>query len=383
MMIVVVQSEPELAKNAPRSLAQDRASNGGMGEPESSSAPRLSIECEPPSPYVIDLPVDMSALEMDDSISNEPSSDQSEPYMFVPPEPRPYYRFLVKECIMYDLSNVPSGTVDSGPNDQTLNGILAKRSIELLNEVGLRWRIPYVSRLLLFLDVIREMFIDQHIDIEAVHTAFLWVRNPPSDRKKGEPAELPHVSKWTIKDYVLKQQILTSIHDMLLRDLYAELQKCYEVKPPDIGAMMEVLEQHVYDDPLFSKTPEDLDQFGRHLQTALEEKSRSIYQEIYDAQIRANTERLEFFHVVQLGNEVLKLCEKIQKRYRKTPRIMGWVSSNTIPFNFTDKRSQSGALHSSCSDGATSSSCRFAGSNNSNYGPCGAIWRGNSPPGRV
>lgn len=323
MITTIIQSNPELAKNAPRTVAQDYPLGGPTVEHNHPAHSRRSSELEPLSPYVIDLPVDMSVMDLDDHSNDEAKPDQGEPYIFIPPEPRPYYRFVIQEALAYDMKTANLDHVGGDPTDQPLKTLLSQRSIELLSEVGLRWRIPYVSRSILFLDVMREKFVGQKIDSEVVDAAFTWFKNPPAERKKGEQPVIPDPTKWTITDYVLKQQILISIHDMLLRDLYAELQKCYEAKPPDIGIMMAVLEQHIYDDPLFSKTPEDLDQFGRHLQNALEEKSKSIYQEIYDSQIQSNKDRLEFYHIVQLGKEVLKLCEKTQKRYRKTSRIMG------------------------------------------------------------
>jgi len=323
MMITIVQSDPALAKMAPRRIVLNNTVNGGTTHPEVPTHPRRSSELEPPSPYILDMPVDMSAMTIEEYTPTESVSDQSESYIFIPDDPRAYYRALVKEVLTYELNNVHQRPLDGGSIGASANRFLSKTSIDLLNEVGMRWRIPYISRLLLVLDVAREKFIAQKVDIQTVDAAFLWLKSPPPERKKGEPLVVLDVTRWTMSDYVLKQQILTAIHDMLLRDLYAELQKCYEAKPPDIGTMMAVLEQHIYDDPLFSKTPEDLNQFGRHLQTALEEKSKSIYQEIYSEQIQANQDGLEFYHIVQLGKEVLKLCGKMQKRYRKTPSIMG------------------------------------------------------------
>lgn len=324
MMVMIVQSDPTLAKMAPRSSAPTYAANGGTTHPEVPTHSRRTSELEPPSPYILDMPVDMSGMSIDDYTSAESVSDQSEPYMFIPDDPRACYRALVKEVLTYDLNNPNQTPLDGGgSSDGSTYKLLSRASVDLLSEIGTRWRLPYISRLLLVLDVVREKFIAQKVDIETVDAAFLWFRSPPPERKKGEPLVVPDVTRWTMTDYVLKQQLLTAIHDMLLRDLYAELQKCYEAKPPDIGTMMAVLEQHIYDDPLFSKTPEDLDQFGRHLQTALEEKSKSIYQEIYSEQIQANRDGLEFYHIVQLGKAVLKLCEKMQKRYRKTSSIMG------------------------------------------------------------
>ena len=137
------------------------------------------------------------------------------------------------------------------------------------------------------------------------------------------PSTMFDAKKWTLSDYSLQQQSLSSIHDALLRELFELLQHCYEPKPPSVGPAMYILETHVYDDPLFAKTPEDLDEFTVVLHDALRQKAREAYNGMLSKHVPEDAESWEFYHVIQLGKAVVTLADKIQKRYRKNPEIMG------------------------------------------------------------
>lgn len=273
------------------------------------------------SPYILDVPVDMTALDLNGDEKQSEMIDDGDPYIFIPPNPRSYYRALVKEALSYDLSG--SNEEFSGVTDSGVPQIFSKKSFELLSEVSWRWRIPYVSRMLLLLDAAREKFVDSEIDLDTLDAVFNYVKEPPPEKRKLDPALLNDRTKWTIADFALNQQILRSVDDTLLRDLFEEFTHCYEAKPPNIGPIMTVLETHVYDDPLYSRSNDDLNRFSNSLRDALYESAKDQYNFLYESEMGQNKNHVEFFHVIQLGKAVLKFSERIQKRYRKTPRIMG------------------------------------------------------------
>ncbi|KAH9831900.1 c2 domain containing protein [Teratosphaeria destructans] len=274
-----------------------------------------------------DQSVDMSGLNLGDSSPrNSISSEGGQgTFTFIPPDPRAYYRRLLKACLTVDLADEQSAEGDgSGVK------LLSKPSLDLLNEVAVRWRIPSFTRMVLFLDVIREKYQHQEASLEILDAAFLYVRETPlPDPKKGRTHGPPHQaslldrSKWTVQDLALYKHILSTVHDALLRELFDTFQHCYENKPPSIGAVMYVLENHIYDDEAFDKAPEDLDAFASALQQRLKEKARLKYQEILAKNVSDNATEWEFYNVVQLGKAVTGLCEKIQKRYKKNPEVMG------------------------------------------------------------
>ena len=318
MMLAIFQSNLELAKSVPGSLPQIKALNGTASETSSSMDNNRLSQPDFSNSYLVDQPVDMSAL----SLGNADSGpiDNGEPYIFIPSEPRAYYRVVLKQALTHDL--LEYGDEASGAPAEQIR-LLSKKSAELLNELGLRWRLPYISRMMLFLDVAREKFLDHEIDIDMLDAAFNYVKEPPADKKKLDMSQLLDRFKWTIADFTLNQQILKSVYDTLMRDLFEQLQHCFESKPPNIGPIMTVLEDKIYDDPLFSRSPEDFDAFAKGLNQALRIKADEQYQRLFEKEIGQNNDQIEFWHVIQLGKAVLKLSERIQKRYRRTPAIMG------------------------------------------------------------
>ncbi|KAF2839346.1 C2 domain-containing protein [Patellaria atrata CBS 101060] len=325
MMLAIMQSNPELAKstsggiNLPQFKPSGPTSDSGYSS-YSDNSRKLSEQSEAGS-YVIDQPVDMSGLSL-----NHKSEEQDAPYTFIPPDPRSYYRAVLKEALMYDLKDQ-----DLQPSEATADvppiKLLSKESAELLNEVAVRWRVPQFSRMVLFLDVIREKYERREIELETLDAAFNYIKEPPVDGKKGSRTSVQislfDRTKWTIADYALNQNILSTLHDALLRDLFELMLLVYDSKPPPIGPVMYILTEHVYDDPLFSKAPEDLDAFTEELRDALRHRAREVYQEHLAKVLPSDSEQWEFFHVIELGKAVVKLCERIQKRYRKNPEIMG------------------------------------------------------------
>jgi hypothetical protein len=207
--------------------------------------------------------------------------------------------------------------------------LFSKQSTELLTELALRWRIPQFSRPVLFLDVIRELYESQEIDLDTLDAAFVYFKDPHPDSKKSQRKSmalsdtLSDWHKWTLADYALQQQALSSIHDSLLRALFELMLMCYENKAPAIGPILIILNEHIYSDPLFPKTEELLDAFSNELGVALRHKAAEVYRDLLSKNIPSSSEEWEFYHVIQLGKAVLKLAEKIQKRYRKNPMILG------------------------------------------------------------
>ncbi|KAF2112103.1 hypothetical protein BDV96DRAFT_649465 [Lophiotrema nucula] len=322
MILAIVQSNPELAKSTPGGSLPQFKPNAAAGTSYADPSRKLSDPSLNGSSYVIDQPVDMSGLSIhDDSVDGDTA------YTYIPPDPRAYYRAILKEALTYDLGDAelqPSEATSDTPSIK----LLSKQSVELLNEIALRWRLPQFSRLVLFLDVVREKYQDQEITLDTLDAAFNYVKEPPPTDKKSNrmsiiPDNLFDRSKWTVADYALNQQILSSLHDALLRELFEMMMLVYDQKPPPLGPIMYVINAHIYEDDLFHTTPEELDGFTEQLRQALKTRAGDVYRELLAKHIPDTKEEWEFFHVIELGRAVVKLCERIQKRYRKNPEIMG------------------------------------------------------------
>lgn len=327
MMSEILQARPELVKsvsgsNKPLPPVGDPSPPSPSAEKAYSDlAKTISSPVDSNASYAFDQPVDMSALSLEDEQPSKLFLEQST-YTFIPSDPRTYYRAILTHAMIFDQLHAPLSGEGTNPP-------LSKQTIELLTEICVRWRIPQVSRMVLFLDVSAERFLDQEMGLEELDAAFEFVKNPPSENKRASVHS--HVtsllsidtSLWTIQDFALYRQVLIKLHEGLLRDVYNILQHCYEQKPPSPGPVLTVLEAHIQSDPSFSVGPGELAAFETQLAEGLHAKAAAVYRGYLEAEVPQNQEEWQFYHVVQLGKSVVKLCERIQKRYRKNPDIMG------------------------------------------------------------
>ncbi|KAI9372018.1 hypothetical protein BJX61DRAFT_553262 [Aspergillus egyptiacus] len=319
MMLAIVQSNPELAKSTPGALPQF---NPGAGDHHGDQSPvdlSRSSTGRPVS-YVIDQPVDLSSLSL------ESDSEESDTYTFIPPDPRPVYGTILAQALSYDLKDRDLEATQATAEIPSMK-LLSKQSTEMLNEVCLRWRIPPYSRIVLFLDVVRSKFVDNEVDLSTLDSAFTFVKETPSSEGKKRNSFASSVlydrHKWTVHDRVLMRQILSSLHESILRELYDVMMDCYETKPRPIGPVMYVLENHIQLDPDYSEDTNDIDRFRSYVQEGLAQKATEKYQSILGQIVPVEPEEWELEHVIQLCDAITKHSQKIRKRYRNNPEIMG------------------------------------------------------------
>ena len=327
MMLAIIQSNPELAKDTPgANLPQSnhRMSNPDMADFGYPETLRKAADGNETSSYVIDQPVDMSAYSSGDQ-SPVSSNEDDNIFTFIPQDVRAHYRFILAQALSYDLQDKDLQSTE--PTDSTsASKLLSKPSTELLNEICLRWRLPQVSRVIFFLDVVREKFVDQEISLDTLDAAFNFIKEPlPENRKSPNfiTSLLFDRTRWIVADTAMNQRILSNLHEALLRDLYDIMQHCYEQKPPTAGPVIYVLENHIYGDPDFSKPLDALDAFKRELYEGLQQKSHEIYRAFLEKEVPQDQYAWEFYHVIQMGKAVVSLAQRIQKRYKKNPEVMG------------------------------------------------------------
>jgi hypothetical protein len=328
MMAEILKARPELVKsssglNKPLPpVISSISSPSAEDQAYADLARTISSPLDDNTFYSFDQPVDMSALSLEEEHTSPLFLEEST-YTFIPPDPRSFYRSILSHALTFDQLHAPQA--GDGP---AVHPPLSRASTELLTELCVRWRIPQFSRLVLFLDVAAQKFLDQEISLEELDTSFEFVKSPPAENKRSSvhisqtSTSFLNQSLWTISDFALYRQVLANLHDGLLRDLYEKLQHCYDSKPPSPGSVLAVLETHIHNDPAFSIAPGDLDSFKNQLADGLRLRAAAVYRGYLEAEVPQNQEEWEFYHVVQLGKSVVKLCERIKKRYRKNPEIM-------------------------------------------------------------
>ena len=294
MMLTIVQSNPVLAKSSPEDQINAEA------ELTKTTSNRMS--------RVID--------NLADGING--GLDESDVYTFIPADPRSCFRLILSHAWRHDLQD--HGT-------EQASKLLSKQSTELLSDICARWRLPNFSKVALLLDVAREKFVDNEIDLDTLDSAFVTAKETPVQENKRRSSVQPQVffdrHKWSIHDLRLMQQLLSSLHEALLRELYDVMMDCYEAKPRPIGPVMYILESHIELDPNYIEDPEDIDRFRLYVFDGLSQKAKEKYQDLLRDEIPADPEAWQVDHIIQLAHAITKLAQKIQKRYRNNPEIMG------------------------------------------------------------
>ena len=320
MIAEILQARPELVK-APSDATKSAAAEGERAHSTESKSPPYPTSQN--LPHSLEIPSNTSFLSLEDDSPN-PTSPAERLYTFIPPDPRAYYRCILMHVMTFDLLHAPEAA-----NVGAASAPLSKKSLELLTELCVRWRVPQFTRLVMFLDVAAQKFLDQEIGLEELDSTFEFVKNPPPETKRSNTQShsmsLSSIDQhyWTIQDFALYHQILSNLHEALLRDLYNVLQQCYEPKPPSAGPVMLVLENHIYGDPSFTKNPDEVQSYTAQLATGLRSQAAAVYRGYLEAEVPQDQAEWQFSHVVGLGKSVVKLCQRIQKRYRKNPEIMG------------------------------------------------------------
>lgn len=324
MLSEILKARPELVKSSSTNKALPSTSQAGqthddLGQLDLTKS--ITGSSSSSAAYHTD-PTDASSSTWEDDKAGRLYLEQAT-YTFTPADPRSYFKSILIHAMVFDQIHTPMSA------DGSVAPPLSRQSAELMTEIGYRWRIPYISRQILFLDAAAQKFLDREIGLDELDAVFEYVKKPQPEAKKGV-SSVPaatlttmHQSLWTMQDFALHRHVLSSLYDALLRDLYDTLQHCYEAKPPSPGPILLVLESHITADPAFSENPKEIESYRKQLEDGLRDKAAAVYRSYLEAEIPHNQEEWQFFHVVQLGKAVVKVSERIKKRYQKNPAIMG------------------------------------------------------------
>lgn len=291
MMLALLQSSPSVLT--------------GGNSPDSSDTNSVDR-----SPIDSGTPVDrMSTLSLSDIM-----------YTFIPPSAVECYRLVLAEvvsCELRERPNLPEAR------------ILSKPLTDFLDEICLRWRIPPSTRVVALLDVFREKYVCKDIDLETLIVVFNYVQLAPDNRNSQNSifVAFSDRSQWTKDDVHTMNNVLTSLYEAVLRELFETALHCYEVQKHPLGPAMMALQEYIESDPFFVPNIRIKDDFKKELSEALHTKAKETYNDILNKVIPEDEETWEFFHIAELGQAIVKLCNRVQKRYKTGRTILGYVSN--------------------------------------------------------
>jgi hypothetical protein len=230
-------------------------------------------------------------------------------YYYIPPDPKSYYRHLLKRCLERDFRTA-GRELESNPDSAPL--LVSKSSINLLNEVANLWRIPAVTRSVLLLDVAQEMFSEELFDLNNLNDAFNLARHVATDQ--GKKDWMPN--EWPKADRVHFVTCLMGAHDMIINKIEELLTHIYENSPPKIGPYLETLDMFIYSDAHmhgFSTVEPSQKQIER-LEAAVVRASEAKYDSLIDDIPRDHT--LDPLHIIDLADKITGISRKLHKRYK-------------------------------------------------------------------
>ncbi|KAK8088845.1 C2 domain protein [Apiospora hydei] len=294
MMMDILTANPRLNRTSTYFAAVEKplpSSPGSSSAEDQAYSDIGRVLSSPGSEYSLDQ-LNLGSMTLDDTSSIR-SVDEAH-YTFIPPEPRAFFKTIAKYTMEFDA-------VHGEDSEQT--GPFSDVSMDLLTELCVQWRIPQFTRLVVFLEVAAGRFLDTQFTVPDLDNAFELVKEAPPEPKKP-----PHIylfneslatidrSKWTLHDFAVYQHTLNSLHEALLREFVTP------ASPHDLR-----------------RTRITRTHYGEGLQA----KAAAVYRGFLEDVLPVQKEEWDFNHVVQLGKSVVKLCERIKKRYRSKPEIMG------------------------------------------------------------
>jgi len=321
LLLEILNVRPELAgtrSNYEKPLPGRPAST--FGEDQAYAELGRMLSNRDSTAFGLDGTPSFSSLSMDDGASIRTVDEPG--YVFIPPDPRAYYKFVLKYAMSYDQLH---------PEETGAQGPLSKASTDLLTELAVQWRLTQPTRHITLLEVAAQKFFDMEIKTEELYEIFELVKEgkhpevkkPPQIQLYSLPLSGIERRRWTIQDHATYQHLLSKLNDAMLRELHDNVARCFETKAPSIGPSLMFIMNHIQNDEAFSRRSDAADQFKEILTATLTEKAAVVYREYLDAEIPQLEDDWDFGHIVKLGKAVVGLCEKIRKRYRRNPEIMG------------------------------------------------------------
>jgi len=90
-------------------------------------------------------------------------------YTFIPDDPRAYFRKLIELCL--------KARRNMEQEEQQDGSLVSPITRLLLNECAVRWRVHPATRIALMLDVVRELYDNQELDIQDINEGFTMADN--------------------------------------------------------------------------------------------------------------------------------------------------------------------------------------------------------------
>jgi hypothetical protein len=180
LMVNMIQANPQLAKYQSNEVLPSLLSDGEKSteKPEiwrttsdSSTTQRRSTDIEQLN--IVSNRTSRPDISRRVSLNDEETDNfiVKSSYTFIPDDSRAYYKRLIEACLKAQKTEpMTEGEYDEG-------SLLSKSTRTLLNECAVRWRVHPAARISLLLDVVRQMYDHEELDIQDINEAFTIADN--------------------------------------------------------------------------------------------------------------------------------------------------------------------------------------------------------------
>lgn len=192
-MLIMAQSNPELAKSTPAdTLPPSPATTRPISTYSQFDSTTLTHHSSVSSRRSFFGKIEPS-YDNDDIAPSPSEGDEEIPvghhFTFIPPNPKKFYKRLVEYCLIADLEVMLSPEVDD--NDEVSLGILSHVHILLIDECATRWRIGEPFRVTCFLDLVKQFYERNDVPMECI---------PEALQNVNKVAQEAEVSLWPTQD---------------------------------------------------------------------------------------------------------------------------------------------------------------------------------------
>lgn len=229
----------------------------------------------------------------------KPEAGSDPNYVYLPPDPRSFYRLLVQMCLQHDA------TVES-------DLILSKSALDLLQKVTQAWRLTHVTRGLIFFHVSVHFYEEEKFSLtKLAGSAIDLARAHISDHNK----ELIEKDNWPESDKLIAYGAMKELHSWIVDKIVLLLQGIFNTKRPDIKPFMMFLADNCEFFSDFPGYPEVDITPDQHM--AIKEvvigAAQDRYGELVAELPRDHT--LSHEHLVRMADELNAYAKVLKKRY--------------------------------------------------------------------
>lgn len=276
-----------------------------------------------------------SGINEEDEIGNGIDNDndnanEEESFFYLPSKPKEYFSSLLVKCLKMDFQR------EQEENDG-IELLLSKPSLDIMNECSKYWRIDYVSRATSLLDAADKSVLainssssnenedededqDDYLDLQRMQDVFNLSRRIVIDQGKLKW----DINQWPKADYELYGSFLLKCYIRIMEEIRKYLFQVYNSTKPKFGPLLSILGEYIESDEMFSVIEKvaNKKKIFKKFQKTLKKAAELKYDEMI--QLIPRDDSINSLNIIQMGESIVSETQKLTKRYPRP--LLGEIS---------------------------------------------------------